>query len=277
MLIILGISMLKRKEININRFQPGYDYNTEAEYKKHEKIAGKAELPLWKTLVMILCGGVTTSIVAYTIIGKWWVSVIAFITGFTIPKIWYEWHLKSQAKLVSSQMEQAVEIMAAVLNSSGSIITALEKAGNEVGNPVKREIMKTASEIRLGKSTTDAFTDLAKRIKIPEMLILSMGVDLQNKGMAINLPSMLLQVQRNIRYRQLFEQDINTITAENKMSAFIVAAVPFVVIALMRQIAPDFISPLFETTAGLTVFVICTLAIFAGIYWILNMIEAIKN
>ena len=167
--------------------------------------------------------------------------------------------------------------MAAVLNSSGSIITALEKAGNEVGNPVKREIMKTASEIRLGKSTTDAFTDLAKRIKIPEMLILSMGVDLQNKGMAINLPSMLLQVQRNIRYRQLFEQDINTITAENKMSAFIVAAVPFVVIALMRQIAPDFISPLFETTAGLTVFVICTLAIFAGIYWILNMIEAIKN
>lgn len=249
----------------------------EEEYRKHERILAKHGIPLWKTLIMIAGGGVTAGLIAYTIVGRWIIAGFAALAGLIVPRLWYGWHMKSQSRLVSSQMEQAAEIMASILRSGGSIVQALERAGHDVGDPVRKELTYAASEIRLGKSVSEVFTGLAERIKIPEMLILNIGVDLQSTGMAINLPSMLMQVQKNIRDRMLAEQDINTITAENKMAAYVVAAIVFCVVGMMRLVAPSFIAPLFNTTLGLIGFSICSVVIFIGLYWINNMVDSLKT
>lgn len=220
---------------------------------------------------MIIISGLICGLIVYSISGKIIIALLSSLIGLVTPTIWYKWYIKNQKTLITSQMEQASETMAAVLKSNGSMITAIEKAAYEAKEPLKKELMSTAMELRLGIGSSEAFISLAKRVNLPEMLMLNIGIELQQKGMAINTANMLLQVQKNIRQRQLLQQDIRTITAENRIAGIIVGIIPFAVVAIMRQLSPEFMEPLLNTTAGLTVFTICTLVIIGGIFWVMSM------
>jgi len=270
-LIFIGINLLMKKEINADRFTPGWEREDDSNHKKFEGINSKGQLSTLSLIALVAVSGSMCGIIAYSITGKGILAFIYSFAGFIAPNVWYRWHKKNQETIITQQMEQAAETMASVLKSGGSMIAALDKAASETKDPLKKELVHTVAELRLGVSSTEAFLNLAKRVKLPEMLMLSMGIELQQKGMAINTANMLLQMQKNIRGRQLLQQEISSITAENKMSGWIVGSIPFITVALMRQFSPEFTDPLLNTPVGMTIFTICTFIILGGIYWIMSM------
>ena len=197
----------------------------------------------------------------------------ASLLGFVVPYIWLKWHEASQEKIIASQLEQAVEIMSSVIRSGGGIVSALRRSAQVVGAPLNSELTKVASEIELGVSTANAFKNLAERVPMQETKMMAMVMEIQQSGMAVNLASVFDQIQINIRNKQALQEEVRAITVENKMAGWIVAAVPFVTISLIRWSSPDFIAPLFTTTAGLFVFLLSTGLIIGGVFWIMKMAE----
>lgn len=195
----------------------------------------------------------------------------ACLVGFAIPGAFSKWHETSRARLIGDQLEMASEIMAAAVNSGSSLSKALEKASEELGSPLDKELLQVSTEIRLGVPSAEAFQNLADRVKLPELSILSMAVNLQQSGMAVNMAAVLEQVQDNLTEKKAFGEEVNAITVENRMSGYIVGVLPFLVVGVIRQVAPDFIAPMFNTTAGLTIFFISTAIIAVGIYWMYSM------
>lgn len=275
--LIIGVKLIAKKEINADRFTPGWEGDGENNYKKFEEVNQKGSLSLISKILLVIISGSICGLIVYSITGNNIIAFVSSFVGFIAPSIWYRWYIKNQNTLITQHMEQAAETMAAVLKSNGSMITAIEKAANEAKEPLKKELIKTDMELRLGVSSTDAFINLAKRVNLPEMLMLSIGIELQQKGMAINTAILLLEMQKNIRLRQLLQQEINTITAENRMAGWIVGSIPFVTIALMRQFSPEFTAPLLNTTAGLIIFAVCSLIILGGIYWVMSMANMDNN
>ena len=206
--------------------------------------------------MLILVGVITIGTAAYAVIGIVWISFCASLLGFVVPYIWLKWHEASQEKIIASQLEQAVEIMSSVIRSGGGIVSALRRSAQVVGAPLNSELTKVASEIELGVSTANAFKNLAERVPMQETKMMAMVMEIQQSGMAVNLASVFDQIQINIRNKQALQEEVRAITVENKMAGWIVAAVPFVTISLIRWSSPDFIAPLFTTTAGLFVFII---------------------
>ena len=269
---LVGFRLLTKKDINAKKFAPGWENEDEDGYRRFEGLDKGHLSPIARVLLIVVSGIVCGSI-AYAVTGLILVSLISSFTGLITPNIWYRWYKKNQESLIMQQMEQASETMASVIKSGGSMIAALEKAASESKEPLKKELIKASMELRLGVSTTEVFIHLAKRVALPEMLILSIGLELQQKGMPINTANMLLQIQKNIRQRQLLIQEIKTITTENKMAGWIVAAIPFLSIAMMRQFSPEFTDPLFKTVTGMSIFLTCTLIIIGGIYWVMKMTD----
>ncbi|MBO8160670.1 MAG: type II secretion system F family protein [Thermosipho sp. (in: Bacteria)] len=269
-----AIRLLTKREVNLSRFSVGYQQDTtEEELEKKQKAR---ELPASRVLLLVFSGGATVGLATYTVVGVVWLSALASLLGLLAPWLWLRWHRAGQKKLIITQLEQAAEIIAAVLRSGGGLPAALEKASQEVGNPLKKELAQATAEIRLGVPSAVAFKNLTERINLEEMDILAMAVDLQSTGMAVNMASVFQQIQNNIREKQAFEEEVSSITSENRMAVWIVAAVPFGTIGLLRQLAPDFIAPLFETAIGITIFIISVGLIIFGIFWSLNIAKVSK-
>lgn len=268
LLVAMSFKYFNRREIEINRFKPNYS-------KEEIRVRVKKEQTLSssKKIIIIVAGGLSVGVLVYAIVGNILLSVLFSLVGLIFPRFWYKWYAKNQDKLISGQMEKAAETMAAVLKTENNIVAALERAAFDCAEPLKSKLNKTAQEIRLGIPTNIAFESLAKNINVPEMIIISVGIELQQQGMAINMASMLEQVQKNIRNRQSLKDELNVITAENKMAGWIVAAIPFATLALIRMSNPAFVAPLFNTTIGLGIFFVCVSIIAVGLYWLLQIAE----
>lgn len=270
--LILGFKHFKRRaSTSIDKFKPYVDYQREEDYKKYEKIINRSKVPFKKALALIILGGIAIGVTVYVIIGVWWIALLSFLGGFLFPKWWYEWHQNSKQSLILKQMEIATEIMGSVLNTGSSLPEALERASIEVKEPLRAELVRTATQIRVGVSSSVAFMELTQRLNISEMSVISIAIDLQETGMAINIPKLFMQLQGDIRNKIQFTKELQSTTAEIKMAGYIVAVMPFAVISIVRIFAPDFISPMFSNPLGLFVFCVSSGIILCGLKWMLNM------
>lgn len=269
-LIIAGIYTYSKREIKINKFIPNSSSEKEIKkaYSKHESI-----LSYRKRMLIIVSGGSSCGVVVYAIIGNLYISALSCLIGLLFPGLICRLIRKGQQKMVSLQMAKAAETMAAIIRSEGNIIAALERAAIDSEEPLKTRLEETANKIRLGIKTDKAFKELSKSIDVPEMVLISIGLELQQQGMAINMASMLEQIQKNIIAKQADKEELSAITAENKMAGWIVSALPFITLAVMRALSPDFINPLFTTSIGISVFIFCVAVIIVGLYWLLQIAE----
>lgn len=271
-LLLYGSRVIMERNINTNRFMPGrYDSKEEPDNIKPKS---EVKIPLSRLFLLVAIGGVTSGFSVYLVTGIIWLSLIASLLGLVVPKMWINWHQKGQEKMMLEQLEEAVEIIAAVLKTGGGISEALERAAATVGNPLADELLQVSAEIRLGVSASDAFLHLCQRVPLRELSAIQMAVALAQTGMAISLSSVFTQVQDNIRGFQALEQEVSSLTVENRMAGWIVGAIPFAIIAFMRWIAPGFIAPLFVEPVGIGIFAFCLSAILIGIVWISKMADA---
>jgi len=247
-----------------------YDYKEDEELKKLNKPV-KRKIPGLRLVAIILFGALVAGSVMYIFSGRGWLTIIAACLGFFAPKLWLDWFEKTQYKLMSIQLEQAVETMATVIRSGGGLPAALEKAIESSGYPLKAELEQTSNEIKLGLPEPEAFSRLARRVDLPEMDTLSVASELKKDGMAVNMANVFTQIQISLRQRQAFNEEVNAIVAENKLAVWIVSAVPIGSISMMRFVAPEMAAPLFDTLIGAIVMIFCLMLIVVGIFWSLKI------
>lgn len=250
-----------------------YDYKEDKELKKLNRPT-KAKIPGLKFAVLVLAGALFAGTIMYIFSGRGWLTILAACLGFFAPRLWLDWFEKTQYKLMSSQVEQAVETMATVIKSGGGLPAALEKAIETSGYPFKKELEQTLSEIKLGLPEPDAFSRLAERVDLPEMNTLSIASTLKKGGMAVNMANVFTQIQISLRQRKAFSEELSTMVAENKLAVWIVSAVPIGSVSVMRFVAPEMAAPLFDTVVGAIVLVFCLILIVVGIFWSLKIADS---
>jgi len=277
--LIIGIRIVLKRDIAPTRFavtknyNPGHDYiHKEENIKMAER--QKPKIPLQKKIVLIILGLSVSFVFAFAVTGSILVSLLlAIFGGYIFPRTWLSLQLHNNVRILNSQLEQAAETMSMVIRTGGSIISAIDKATLEIENPFKRELEKTSYELKLGKPEAEALQDLAERVKLPELEMLAVASQLQREGMSINMATILNNIQNNIRIRQSLEEETKSLTAENRMAVWIVAAMPFVMLSIMRILAPDLTYFLFNTFAGVVFTIISFIVILIGVVWALKIAQ----
>ena len=269
-LFVIALGNILKKDINIDKFKPNWvDYK---ENKKDKKISHSFKLGL-KSILLILITSITSYFVVYMVTGVSKLALLGLLVGFIIPKLLTDSYNKKQHKLLTMQLEQTCEIMASVLRSGGGIVDALTRSAIEIKSPLREELILTANEIKLGLSNGEAFENFSNRLSFGELKILSMAINLQQEGMAVNLGALLNQIQNSLRYKIAFQREVTVITAENRLAGWIVSALPFVTLAIMRVMIPDIIFPLFTTPIGITIFITAVSIIGLGIVWLMKIAD----
>lgn len=275
-LLFYGAKNIMHRDVYADRFgmqkyDPSQDEYIQKAKEHHKKKDERKRIPFSQKLTLILLGGFIFAVLAYAISGKGYIALIAMLGGLYIPKLYINWQAKNEERLVTSQVEQAVEQMSMVLKSGGGMPDAIEKALKEAKNPIKAELDRILYEIKLGKPEAEVLQKFTERVNVPELEMLSISSDLQRDGMAVNMANVLSNMQSSIRTRQGYIEEVKAMTSENRLAVWVVATIPFIMIAIMRTIMPEFRHVLFETLGGIMFSLLMFSAIIFGIGWALKI------
>jgi tight adherence protein B len=275
--LIIGLQKTLKKDVVAKRFSATKNYNPEYDdilKSENEKLAHriKPDLPLNKKVILMVLGFSVSFFFTLAITGSVLICfLVAAFSGYIFPKVWASWQLNNNVKVLNNQLEQAAETMAMVIRSGGSMMSAIDKATLEIENPLKKEMEKASYELKLGKPEADVLRDLSERVKLPELEMLALASQLQREGMSINMTTVLNNIQSNIRIRQSLQEEVKSLTAENRMAVWIVAIMPFIMLSIMRFLAPDLTGFLFNTLPGMIFTIVNFILILIGVVWSLKI------
>jgi tight adherence protein B len=165
-----------------------------------------------------------------------------------------------------------LSILASSLRAGHSFLQGLDAVGREIGGPGGEEFGRLTAEIRLGKTVDTALIDLAERIGSDDFRWAVLAVTVQRE-VGGNLAEVLDTVADTMRERDQIRRQVEVLSAEGRLSLYILAGLPIVIGLYLALVNPEYISLLFSTQLGLVMIVTATCLEILGVYWMRKVVK----
>ncbi len=197
--------------------------------------------------------------------------IVAVVLGI-MPSVYIHFKKKKRMAKFEKQLPDAMDLIARSLKAGLAFSAGLKSATEEFPDPVGIEFGKTVSEINFGIATDEALKNLAARIDIPDLRFFVISVILQ-KETGGNLAEILENIARLIRERFKFLGKVRALSAEGRLSAGILIAVPFFIAGIVSIFNPGYISTLRDEPAGNVMVIGAIVLMIIGILILKKMIQ----
>jgi tight adherence protein B len=167
-----------------------------------------------------------------------------------------------------------LNLLAGSMRAGFSFAQGLEAVADEASEPSKRELQRAFAESRLGRPIEDALEDSANRMHSVDLMWAVMAIRIQRE-VGGNLAELLDTVARTMTERERLKREILSLTAEGRLSAWILGIFPPLVGVLLYLIQPDYMKVLFENSLGIIAMIISAVMAGFGFAW-LRKIMAIE-
>ena len=179
---------------------------------------------------------------------------VSVLSGMVIPMSIINIIRKKRVQRFTEQLPDALELMMRGLRVGHPLNTTIENVANHMPDPISTEFTLMADQITYGDELTEAMFDLATRIDQEDMHYLAVSVSIQH-GTGGNLGKMLGTLAKVIRRRFSMRRKIKALSAEGRISAIILSALPVVMYGGTMLTAPEYYTgvqddPLFTPAAA---------------------------
>ena len=166
----------------------------------------------------------------------------------------------------------ALDLIRRAVKAGLPVNEALAVAGREIADPVGSELRRTLEHVQIGVQMNDALQQTADRIRIADFRFLVVALALQQKTGG-SLAETLANLSGVIRARKALRQKARALSAEAKVSAAVLAALPFIVGGLMFLLNHDLARPLFADPRGRFMVGIAFLSLLLGLTTMTVMVK----
>ena len=201
----------------------------------------------------ILLGSLLLAVVGF--FGTWWTlaqlgtSVVVSAVLGSIPLIIVERKRRKRFAAFARQLPDALTMMKNSLQAGHTLDKAMQVISQEMPDPIALEFRETVDELHLGLPVKRAMENFANRI-IDENLNIFVAALLVQREIGGNLTELLGNLAHTIRERFRIDQEVHTLTAEGRISGYVIGALPIALAVIINMMQPDYLKPLFETDTG---------------------------
>jgi tight adherence protein B len=172
---------------------------------------------------------------------------------------------RRRRRAFSEQLADTLQLLASSLRAGYGLLQAVDAVAREAPSPTGEEFRRVVLETRLGRDLTGALHDMADRVRGEDFLWVVQAVDI-HREVGGDLAAILDTVAGTIRERNQLLRHVRALTAEGRLSAYILIALPFVLAGLMRLINPAYFS-LLTHGVGLAMSGVGILMLIVGAAW----------
>lgn len=192
------------------------------------------------------------------------VSLIAALAAGVLPFFYISFKKKQRIKKFQQQLPEALDLIARSLRAGHAFSGGIQMVAQEFGDPVGSEFGKVLNEINFGVGMKEALINLTERIDCDDLKFFAISVTIQRETGG-DLAEILENISHLIRERFKLQNRIRTLSAEGKLSAIILIAIPFFVAFTLSVISPDYIKNLIIDPLGKMLVSLSLFMMFLGI------------
>jgi len=198
-------------------------------------------------------------------------TVFAVVLGF-LPWAYVKRMRGKRFGKLEQQLPDALDLITRALRAGHSLPAGIQLLTEEMPDPIAGEFRQVHEEVSFGVSMQQALANLCERAPLTDyrFFVVSVLIQRQSGG---NLTEVLANLSRLIRERMKLMGRVRVLSAEGKMSAWILGGLPFVIAALLQTFNPEFMGPMWTDPLGIKMVEILLTMMALGAFFLTRIIK----
>ena len=205
--------------------------------------------------------------------------LIGLLIGFMLPRFWLGRRKNGRLGAFNKQLPDTITLIANALRAGSSFLQAIELVVRESRPPVSTEFGRVIREVNLGLPFDQALENMVRRVRSDDLELMATAISIQHQ-VGGNLAEILDSIAYTIRERIRIKGEIRTLTAQQRLSGYVVAGLPIGLAAFLFVAAPGFMAPMFLNPpailglpAGVVVLLFGGFMMFLGFLFIRRIVD----
>ena len=167
----------------------------------------------------------------------------------------------------ADQLDDSLQLMAGSLRAGHSLLRAVDSVSSEADAPTSEEFSRIVNETRVGRDLNDALDEVAERMGSDDFTWVAQAIAI-HREVGGNLAEVLDAVGHTIRERNAIRRQVKALSAEGKLSAIVLMALPFGVTFFISLTNPGYIAKFTQSTTGFALLGAAGLMLTVGALWL---------
>ncbi len=230
------------------------------------------EYRAYRVLLTGLVMAAAAGMLAWLFFPYWWLALAAAFVAFWLPMLKIMRDRGKRFAKFEEGLPDALEAMCRALRAGHPFNETLRLVADEHKGPVAQEFGLTFADINYGNDVRRAMLGLLERMPSMTVMMLVTSI-LIHRETGGNLTEVLERLSSLIRGRFRFQRKVRTMSAEGRMSAWVLVAIPFVLAAAIIVTSPDYLTLLIKDPTGQMFVMGAFASMVVGIFWIRRIIR----
>ena len=225
----------------------------------------------WALLGVCVCAGLA-AFFTVTLGNVFAGVIIGGLAGWVVMRLVLSIRISRRRAAFDEQLPNVLQLVAGSLQTGLSLSQSLDAVVREDAQPASGEFARALGEARLGVELDVALDGVADRLSSADLRWVIMAIRIQRETGG-NLAEVLRNTVATMRERAYLRRQVRSLSAEGRLSAYVLLALPFAVGGWLLYSNPSYMQPLFSTVFGVTLLIIASVLIVIGGFWMRNVIN----
>ncbi len=198
--------------------------------------------------------------------------VLVLIVAIFVPPAIVNYLATRKKKQFESLLPDTLQLLSSTLRAGYSMMQGVEAVSQEAQEPMGKELRRVVTEARLGRPLEESLEAIAVRMGSADFAWAVMAIRIQRE-VGGNLAELLMTVADTMTERERLRRDINSLTAEGRMSAYVLIALPIGMLLFLYSANRDYMQILFDRTVGQFLLGFAAVLMIGGYLWMRKIIK----
>jgi tight adherence protein B len=199
-------------------------------------------------------------------------ALIFLAVGAVLPWFYLSFKEKRRIKAFNGQLAQTLQVIAGALQAGLSLPQAVDTVVQEGQEPMVSEFRRAIIEQRLGVEIEDSLDTVGERMGSLDFKWVVMAIRIQRE-VGGNLSELLLNVAATLREREYLRRQVAVLSAEGRLSAFILGGLPIFFFAYLYLIRPTYLHPMLVNPIGWGMLGAACVMMLVGFVWLKKVVK----
>ena len=205
--------------------------------------------------------------------------LIGAFVGFMLPRFWLGRRKAGRLGAFNKLLPDTITLIANALRAGSSFLQAIELVVRESRPPISTEFGRVIREVNLGLPFDQALENMVRRVRSDDLELMATAISIQHQ-VGGNLAEILDSIAYTIRERVRIQGEIRTLTAQQRLSGYVVGFLPIGLAGFLFIAAPGFMKPMFDNPpeilglpAGVVILIFGGFMMFMGFVFIRKIVD----
>lgn len=234
----------------------------------------RADLP-WRPheyVVLVVAAALAALALAMLLTNSWLIALVSPLLGWLVVAGYVRVRAARRLKRFAAQLPDALSLVASSLQTGFSLNQALDAIARDTADPLRVEMGRAVAEARLGADIEDSLEKTADRMECDDLRWTVMAIRIQRQ-VGGNLAETLRTTTATLRDRASLRRHVRALSADGRISAYVLVGLPLVLAAGLLLIAPEYISMLWSNVVGILMLAVAVVGIVVGSLWMRKLVK----